>query len=130
MTDFRALCEELADELESWISGGYEADIDNAHALIDRARAALAEQPVGPRMVYHYSPVTIAECGGPCEQGPQYCDCGEIRGEPAPEPVRPTDEELNALWIEQYGYTGNARVMSILEFKDAARAVLARWGQS
>lgn len=57
-------------------------------------RAALAEHPVGPRMVYHYSPVTVAECGGPCEQGPQYCDCGEIKGEPASKPVRPTDEEL------------------------------------
>jgi hypothetical protein len=51
-------------------------------------------EPVAPRLVYRYSPVTVAECGGPCEQGPQYCDCGEIKGEPAPEPVAPTDEEL------------------------------------
>lgn len=26
-----------------------------------------------------YNPVTIAECGGPCEHGPQHCDCGELR---------------------------------------------------
>jgi hypothetical protein len=55
--------------------------------------AALAQpEPVAPTLVYRYSPVTVAECGGPCEQGPQYCDCGEIKGEPAPEPVAPTDE--------------------------------------
>ena len=48
----------------------------------------------------------------------------------AEQPVGPTDEELNALWIEQYGYTGHSPAMSLLEFKDAARAVLARWGQA
>ena len=89
MTDFRALCEELVEELEVWIGYGDEADCADAHAVVDRARAALAEQPVVP-----------------------------------------TDEELNALWIEQYGYTGHSPAMSLLEFKDAARAVLARWGQS
>jgi hypothetical protein len=49
---------------------------------------------------------------------------------PARQPVGPTDEELEGMWIEQYGYTGYSPAMSILEFKDAARAVLARWGQS
>lgn len=44
MTDFRALCEELVEELEGWIGYGC-ADAD---AVVDRARAALAEQPVGP----------------------------------------------------------------------------------
>jgi hypothetical protein len=88
MTDFRALCEELNGLLE------YISDIsphfceDEINNLTNSARAALAEQPVGP-----------------------------------------TDEELNALWIEQYGYTGHSPAMSLLEFKDAARAVLARWGQ-
>jgi len=47
----------------------------------------------------------------------------------ARQPVGPTDEELEGMWIEQYGYTGYSPAMSILEFKDAARAVLARWGQ-
>ena len=40
----------------------------------------------------------------------------------------PTDEELDALWIEQYGWTGQLPAMSIAEFKPAARAVLERWG--
>ena len=43
---------------------------------------------------------------------------------PPPEP--PTDEELDALWIEQYGWTGQLPAMSIAEFKPAARAVLGR----
>ena len=46
---------------------------------------------------------------------------------PPPEP--PTDEELDALWIEQYGYTGRSPAMSIFDFKPAARAVLKRWGK-
>jgi hypothetical protein len=51
-----------------------------------RLRAALAQpEPQGPKSIYRYSPVTIAECGGPCEQGPEYCDCGEIKGEPEPQ---------------------------------------------
>jgi hypothetical protein len=48
MTDYRALCEELVEELEVWIGYGDEADCADAHAVVDRARAALAEQPVGP----------------------------------------------------------------------------------
>ena len=48
MTDFRALCEELVEELEVWLDYGYEADCADAHAAVDRARAALVEQPVGP----------------------------------------------------------------------------------
>ena len=86
--NFRALCEELNGLLE------YISDIsphlceDEINNLTNSARAALAEQPVGP-----------------------------------------TDEELNALWNEQYGYTGSARMMNLFEFRDGARAVLARWGQ-
>lgn len=40
---------------------------------------------------YRYSPVTIAECGGPCEQGPEHCDCGEIK---------PESEYTDAEWAE------------------------------
>ena len=42
MTDFRALCEELVDALKD--ENTYTIRIE----LIDRARAALAEQPVVP----------------------------------------------------------------------------------
>jgi len=91
MTDFRALCEEidaLLNDIASTHPNLSENGVKVINDLSDRARAALAEQPVWP-----------------------------------------TEEELNALWIEQYGYTGHSPAMSLLEFKDAARAVLARWGQ-
>ena len=48
MTDYRALCAELVEELEVWIGYGDEADCADAHAVVDHARAALAEQPVTP----------------------------------------------------------------------------------
>ncbi len=51
MTDFRELCAELVDELEDWIAFGDEADCADAHALVDRARAALAQpNPQGPTL--------------------------------------------------------------------------------
>ena len=51
-TDFRALCAELTDELEEWIDGyliNDPSDIhtDAAYKLIERVRAALAEQQQG-----------------------------------------------------------------------------------
>jgi hypothetical protein len=49
MTNYRALCAELVEELESWIGYGDEADCADAHAVVDRARAALAQpEPVAP----------------------------------------------------------------------------------
>jgi hypothetical protein len=47
--DFRALCAELVDELEEWVAFGDVGEIELAHALIDRARVALAQpEPQGP----------------------------------------------------------------------------------
>jgi hypothetical protein len=43
MTAFRALCAELVDELEDWVAFGDESDCADAHALVDRARSALAQ---------------------------------------------------------------------------------------
>ena len=43
MPDCKQLCTELVDELEGWVAYGDEIDIANAHVLIDRARAELAE---------------------------------------------------------------------------------------
>jgi len=51
MPDFRALCAELVDELEDWIAYGDEADCADAHAVVDRARAALVQPELqGPTM--------------------------------------------------------------------------------
>ena len=61
MTDFRALCAELVDELEDWIAYGDEADCADAHAVVDRARAALAQsEPQGPGRTA-IEPVPVAE---------------------------------------------------------------------
>ena len=40
--DFRALAQELVEELEAWIAYGDEADCARAHAVVDRALTALA----------------------------------------------------------------------------------------
>jgi len=48
MTDFRALCAELEEQLSSWYgvvvsSGIGNANLKSVHELLDRARASLAE---------------------------------------------------------------------------------------
>jgi hypothetical protein len=49
MTDFRALCAELVEDLELWVAFGEVEPTEESHALIDRARAALAQpEPQGP----------------------------------------------------------------------------------
>jgi hypothetical protein len=71
MTDFRALCAELVDELEDWIAYGDEADCADAHAFVDRARAALAQpEPQGPTGCPAIEPVPVAER----LPGPEDCD--------------------------------------------------------
>jgi hypothetical protein len=62
MTDFRALCEELLDELELWSSWHDATDLkDRAGSAL---HFALAEQPVGP------TPIPVAER----LPGPEDCD--------------------------------------------------------
>jgi hypothetical protein len=51
MTDFRALCEELVDNLhryQCWYIEDNGYGLPDLGALLRRARAALAEDPVGP----------------------------------------------------------------------------------
>jgi hypothetical protein len=100
MTDFRALCAELVEELEVWIGYGDEADCADAHAVVDRARAALAEQPVGPT---DEEIRTLADFDVDFDY------------------YETTDES---------GNVGNAWECSDSQLLDFARAVLARWGQS
>ena len=79
-----------------------------------------------PKRRYIYSPVQIAECGGPCQQGPEHCDCGEL-WVTEPEPEGPTDEELDLLADCHMITDGETGAVS-LEHLDYARAVLKRWG--
>jgi hypothetical protein len=43
MTDYKELCAELVTELEGWCGTGTYDNTVNAHSVIDRARAALAQ---------------------------------------------------------------------------------------
>ena len=120
MTDFKQLCRELV-WLDQAEPGDY-ADWRYAwNAAIKRARAALAEPEHQRRCIY--SPVQIAECGGPCQQGPEHCDCGELW---VTEPAGPTDEELlqvfDTVCLSEGGTVDEIHLRGL-------HAVLARWGK-
>ena len=102
MTDFRALCAELLEKYDlEWRARERiktalaQSEPEFTPEEVEMIQAPWSyltppqPEPQGPELIYRYSPVTIAECGGPCEQGPQYCDCGQITGEPKPQ--GPTD---------------------------------------
>ena len=84
-----------------------------------------------PKCRYIYNPVQIAECGGPCEQGPEHCDCGELW---VTEPGAPTDEELILTYAFAVAEAVNAMCKPLKpeDYKYAQlaglRAILARWG--
>jgi hypothetical protein len=42
------------------------------------------------RREYFHSPSTVAECGGPCEAGPEHCDCGQLWRDVPIEPQFPS----------------------------------------
>jgi hypothetical protein len=117
-TDFRALCEELVEELEVWIGYGDEADCADAHVVVDRARAALAEQPVAPTegVKLRYSLNAAQDCGE--DRHPQIVmQILDITYEDAePQPI-----------ADQWMFHGCKNVPSELP---EYLTVLARWGQS
>lgn len=78
-----------------------------------------------PKRSYIYSPVQIAECGGPCEQGPEFCDCGALLVTET-ETASPTDKELAETYRKAYYQCENRQGDVAQVF--ALRAVLARWG--
>ncbi len=73
MTDYKQHCIKLLQILDTnWPLG-----LPTTWAKwADAVRADLAEPE--PQRRYLYNPVQIAECGGPCQQGPEHCDCGEL----------------------------------------------------
>ena len=133
-TDFRALCAELVEELEVWISYGSETDCADAHSVVDRVRAALATPPPEPFVVRFYASDHYPSIKGNGFDGLQV---GEDREEaeefiawvnkhctmatPTPEP--PTDEELYEYWISTSPQFGCADPVGF------ARAALERWGK-
>jgi hypothetical protein len=127
MTDYKQLCadyKQLCAELVELGSSPARSVSELAERmsqvmdLADRARAALAEPEPQRRCIYN--PVQIAECGGPCEQGPEHCDCGEL-WVTEPEPKEPTSRQLMML-------ADDMEMASVSDAVEYARAVLARWG--
>ena len=94
------------------------------------------------------TPTPFAECGGPCEQGPKHCDCGELwmvepepavpeGREPASVAQEPSDADLLATLNKATATFPprhpEAEGLNAVEYPLAlelrkARAVLARWG--
>ena len=128
MTDFKQLCAELLAALEEEASNWNLAP--ECHPLVVRAQTALAEPEPQRRCIY--SPVQIAECGGPCQQGPEHCDCGELW---VTEPEGLADEELILTYALAVAEAVNAmrKPLKPEDYKCAQlaglRAVLARWGK-
>ena len=118
MTDFRALCAELLQELEHATDWGYQ------QALKDQARAALAEpQPEPDHPDYFLAWILFAGDG---KLRPQAQRVLAAYGIAQPEPEVPTDEELLETAADAVGYEHVPTDETCLSL---ARAVLARWGK-
>jgi len=137
ITDYRALCTELVHELENTQKSlmyhqGCSVILDSIRcALVDRARAALAE-PEHPAdgevafLAYWLREIArLWESDAPrFKQLARAADLLERLAEP--EPVGPTTDELHQLWQELYSFHDGPTSGDVEEI---ARTVLARWGR-
>ena len=120
--DYRAMCAELIDELEAWIGYGEEADCADAHAVIDRARALLAEpEAEGPsdpisELVSQCRPLEpeMAECLTPQARWQLYGDDAQ----PVAEGVLPLKERHDFIAGYREGLADGRR---IIECEEAER---------
>ena len=138
MTDYKQLCAELLramDEIEECEAVDWSLvktkPLKMANQTMAEARTALDEPE--PQRRYLYSPSQIAECGGPCQQGPEHCDCGEL-WVTDPDPEGPTDEELILTYAFAVAEAVNlmSKPLKPEDYKCAQlaglRAVLTSWG--
>jgi hypothetical protein len=121
MTDFRALCQELIDEIDA---KAYGIKSLPSSVAIDRARAALEAQPEPKTSRLRYCDVH----GQQPENAWGCPECvREMRHQLAqPEPQGPSDQELLRI------YRVATPCYQVEEYRrelDFARAVLARWGR-
>lgn len=143
-TDYRALCAELADDLEPWITYGEIEAIEKSHDLIDRARAALAAEPApfSPDGEVARAVAWLRQEDGGIARRATYSRIADLLERLAPQPVPegPSDEELvnfrNRATADCCASRSNngADLLSgddLVECQAAGlRAVLARWGTS
>ena len=128
MTDFRALCAELLDEMD------YYTDWSDAKEVKDRARAALAEPQPNPPAEREVAELVTwlldggedAAANGWDHQARQFGRAAELLQRLQPEP--PTKVELKQLFDDHSGYIDDEQVMWWSDFHAAALAALARWG--
>jgi hypothetical protein len=144
MTDFRALCSELIQQLQElhtmvWGEAPHLLDEDmggsayldlNIEDVLEKARAALAQpeparQPTFAELLMPPPSAALAQ-PEPARQ-PTFAEL--LMPPPSaalaqPEPQGPTDEEWDALWDEEAEYFA-----LYAEARRFGRAVLARWGR-
>jgi hypothetical protein len=155
MTDYRALCAELVQDIEEWIVAVDHCP-PSSSALVQRARAALAQQhvstpyklpePVAPTDEELEATARAAEVQNMKEQGgltastpdgihaqiqaQRLAGLRAVAARPTiqPEPVAPTVMEIIELhsWLEDEWRANNDG--EDLPMVDYARAVLAKWG--
>jgi hypothetical protein len=126
MTDFRALCAELADRMQHTITWG---DIpEDVFDLMQRARIAVAQAEP------EFTPEEVEMIQAPCTL-PTF-DCHPIVSyltPPPPEPQGPTLDDIVELCAEHefiLGIDGANEEESAKGLLEIARAALARWGRS
>jgi len=131
--DFRALCEELLDELQ------YQTSYETNAELQDRARTALVTPPPEPttsQITFNDSSteeVIRLDKEGFHYKGQFIADAGEahrlmlafLKQHAKVEPKPPTDEELRKLWLDLYATNDGPTSGEVVTI---ARAVLERWG--
>jgi hypothetical protein len=107
-----------AEPIQEWGKGH---TLVNPEATVVKAPSAPAGSQLKRRPLNCPSPATIAECGGPCEQGFPFCDCGlleklnpELRG-PARAPAGSLVER-----VAQVVFFANSE----MDAHDAARAAI------
>lgn len=105
-TDYKALCAELADDLEPWITYGEIEAIEKSHDLIDRARAALAES----------KPPADGEVATRYEFSVLDADCVEQAGGSAPSLAQALDEGRHylAVYTQHRPHTLELRRVEVL----------------
>ncbi len=120
MTDFRALCAELVEDIEEWM-GATEHNAPSSVALVNRARAALAAQvPEGAMIPDQYKGYQVHVYRAGFHAGYTH---GLTRANAAPaqpKPQGPTDEDLIELIFNENDWN----YISPETFLDIARSVL------
>jgi hypothetical protein len=117
MTDYKALCARMADELDHYRQLLMD-DRRETHALATEARAALAQSETEKAVNWA---AYFARQAAAQEK--------ELQDALAQsEPEGPSKAELRQIFDDQSGFINDEQVMWWSDFQPAARAVLARWG--